>query len=52
MGLSGGTRIIGIRLMNRFRVLFFDYHHLIYQNKYFNQPNYAGYNFCPIKGGN
>lgn len=51
LGIVGGIRIIGIRYMNRFRPIFFDYHHLIYPSKNFNQPNYVKYNFCPMNGG-
>lgn len=51
LGLTGGTRIIGIRYLNIFRPLFFDYYHLIYTDKNYNQLNYSKYNFCPIKEG-
>ena len=51
LGIISGTRIIGTRHLNRFRPIFFDYHHLIYPDKNFNQPNYKEYDFCPTKGG-
>ena len=56
LGISGGIRLIGIKKVNRFYVLFIDYHHLIYPDKNYNQPNYQMYNYCPMinnrKGGN
>lgn len=51
LGMSGGTRIVGIRYMNRFKPIFFDYHHLIYPDEKYNNPNYDKYNFCPMNGG-
>ncbi len=48
LGSVGGPRLIGIRINNTFYVLFFDYYHLIYPNKYHNQEDVLSYNFCPI----
>lgn len=48
LGISGGVRLIGIRKLNVFSVLFIDYHHLIYPDKNYNQENYELYSFCPI----
>lgn len=49
IGISGGIRLIGIRNLNVFSVLFIDYHHLIYPDKNHNQENYDKYTFCPMK---
>ena len=49
LGVIGGVRLIGIRDMNEFGVLFIDYHHLIYQDIKNNQKNYDKNSFCPIK---
>ena len=48
LGVIGGVRLIGIRDMNEFGVLFIDYHHLIYQDIKNNQKNYDKNCFCPI----
>lgn len=56
LGVSGGIRLIGIRNSNIFNVIFIDHHHLIYDDKNYNDKNYELYDFCPItnyiKGGN
>lgn len=48
LGVSGGIRLIGIRYLNIFYVLFIDYHHLIYSSPKYNQDNCKKYDFCPI----
>lgn len=48
LGQTGGIRLIGIRNLNVFNVLFIDYHHLIFPDVKNNQKNYSKYKFCPI----
>ena len=49
LGVIGGVRLIGIRDLNEFGVLFIDYHHLIFKDVKHNQKNYDKNCFCPIK---
>lgn len=48
LGYSGGTRLFGVRKSNVFHVLFIDYHHLIYPDNHYNEPNFNSFSFCPI----
>ena len=49
LGAIGGVRLIGIRDLNEFGVLFIDYHHLVYKDIKHNQKNCDKNDFCPIK---
>lgn len=49
LGTHQGIRIVGgyLQSINTMFPLFIDYHHLIYPNVKYNQPDYGKNNFCP-----
>lgn len=48
LGATGGVRLIGVRKMNTFCVLFIDYHHQLYPSTKHNHVNVDKFEFCPI----
>ena len=50
LGIMQGIRLICIKYNNIFKVLFIDYHHLIFLSVKYNQLDYSSFKFCPIKG--
>ena len=50
LGIMQGIRLICVKYNNIFKVLFIDYHHLIYPSVKYNQVDYSSFKFCPIKG--
>lgn len=49
VGSIGGCRIIGVyrTAENSFYPLFVDWHHLIYPNKKYNQPDFESFDYTP-----
>ena len=50
LGLKRGLRLVG--LYNKadccFYPMFIDHHHLIHENKHYNQDDYGKYSYCPL----
>lgn len=46
----GEVRLICIKYNNIFKVLFIDYHHLIFPSVKYNQLDYSSFKFCSVKG--
>lgn len=48
LAFNQGIRLIGTRNGSVLKLLFMDYHHLIYPNEKYNKKDYYRYSFCPM----
>lgn len=50
IGFKGSLRLVGLyeKENTTFYPMFIDHHHLIHDNAYYNQPDFAKYAYCPV----